>query len=352
MPPRSEIGRNSLLISLICPVFLSFSSQIVQARPATQNVIHAALVNTRLPLTSPNSDSQTNENALIESIKSAADPNKSLQAALEFLKAYPTSSSRADVADTVGEKIGSIQDDAERRELSEKFIGAFLNPGEVDQLFDVLEEKGLIADVFLLSKIRLQKVPDEIRILTELTLIASTELKRGDRRYLPVAETYGIKAISLFEGLRRPRHRMLDPDWIAFRLKYLPAMYQIVGVIAYQKKDEINAQRYLLKCLDFNQNDALAWLTLGEISDNHYRDAAVLYKAKPTKQSLKRATDQMDNAIDLYAHAAAVSEADTEQQGVYKLAVTSLEKYYRFRHKDSTVGMQELINRYKKPVVH
>jgi hypothetical protein len=62
---------------------------------------------------------------------------------------------------------------------------------------------------------------------------------------------------------------------------------------------------------------------------------------------LKKAQGLMDAAIDAYAHAVAVSEGNAALQPVRQQFMQDLEAYYKYRHNNSSAGMQELIDKYK-----
>jgi hypothetical protein len=64
--------------------------------------------------------------------------------------------------------------------------------------------------------------------------------------------------------------------------------------------------------------------------------------------SMKRAQEQLDKVIDLYARAVALSEGRAEYQPMHDQLTTPLTSYYKYR-KGSTEGLQQLIDKYKKP---
>ena len=66
-----------------------------------------------------------------------------------------------------------------------------------------------------------------------------------------------------------------------------------------------------------------------------------------TQNNRRAATAARHAAIDAYAHAVAVSEGNAALQPVRQQFMQDLEAYYKYRHNNSTAGMQELINKYK-----
>ena len=57
---------------------------------------------------------------------------------------------------------------------------------------------------------------------------------------------------------------------------------------------------------------------------------------------------QLDHVIDVYAQAIAASEASPQYQQAAAALRENLTAYYKYRHNNSTDGMQALIDRYKK----
>jgi hypothetical protein len=57
----------------------------------------------------------------------------------------------------------------------------------------------------------------------------------------------------------------------------------------------------------------------------------------------------LDNVIEAYAHAVALAESNPNLQQVRQQYLQDLEAYYKYRHHNSTEGMQQLIDKYKTP---
>ena len=57
----------------------------------------------------------------------------------------------------------------------------------------------------------------------------------------------------------------------------------------------------------------------------------------------------LDNLIEAYARAVAMTEGDVRYKPANDGLRADLERNYKFRHKNSTDGMQQLIDKYKKP---
>jgi len=55
----------------------------------------------------------------------------------------------------------------------------------------------------------------------------------------------------------------------------------------------------------------------------------------------------LDSVIDAYAHMVALSEGKAQFQQVRQEYFQDLETYYKYRHHNSTEGLQQLIDTYK-----
>ena len=291
------------------------------------------------------------ETAAIDKVKNAADANAAMAAATEYIKAFPTSTQRGEVGDIVAGKIAAITDATQKAAISEKMMTLFNGVDEADGLFDALDAAKNYDEMFRLGAIRLQTVPGEVKILTSLALTGSNMLRQNNKKYAAQTEQYGLKAIALIEAGQKPT-AMPDSEWTVYKTKYLPPLYQTVGMIVFSKKDMTGAQKLFQKALAIDSRDALTYNMLADISDDQYQDAAGQYKANPNDLALKKAINLMDQTIDLYIHAVAFSEGNPALAEIHKHALSSLETYYKFRHNGSTAGMQEEIDKLKKPAVN
>ena len=57
----------------------------------------------------------------------------------------------------------------------------------------------------------------------------------------------------------------------------------------------------------------------------------------------------LDLVIDAYAHMIALAEGNERMASVRQQYLQDLEAYYKYRHHNSTEGMQQLIDKYKTP---
>ncbi len=242
------------------------------------------------------------ETAGVEKVKAAADANAAMAAAADFIKTYPTSAARGEVGDQVAAKIMAITDPAQRAAASDKMLVMFTGVDEVDGLFDGLGEKQQFDEMFRLGAARVDKVPGEVKILTQLALVGSEQLRQKNKKYSAQAETYGLKAIALIEAGSKPAP-MTDAAWDEYKKK-LPALYQCIASIQMTSQKLHDAQKSLQKVLALGAADAYTYLGLGDISNEDYRVAMEDYQAKagsPEGPKLKtKAINLLTQTMDLY----------------------------------------------------
>jgi hypothetical protein len=94
-------------------------------------------------------------------------------------------------------------------------------------------------------------------------------------------------------------------------------------------------------------------MLLGSITNDEYQKLALAYKSmsegKERDDMLVKINVLMDKVIDYYAHGVGLSEGKPQYQNFHDQLLQDLASYYRYRHKNSTDGLQELINNYKQP---
>ena len=92
---------------------------------------------------------------------------------------------------------------------------------------------------------------------------------------------------------------------------------------------------------------------LAGMLNDEYQNEAKHFQSMPAgpakNDELKKAQSMLDTVIDAYAHAIALAESNANMQQVRTQYLHDLEAYYRYRHNNSTEGMQQLIDKYKPP---
>ena len=290
-------------------------------------------------------------------VEAANDATSRLQAAGEFVKKYPKSSLMDTVAKLVAAKIAETQDPAQKATFCETFLTVFKEPAQAKLIYPVEVEAYVKAnkpnDALRVAGIALKENPDDVMLLSNMVSLGLEQIKRGDRNYVGPVQQYGAKAVELIEADKKPAD-LNDTSWADYKTKVLPQIYQSLGLVALMQEKSDEAKPKLEKAIQLNPSDAFSYYLLGSISDNEYQTSYQKYKGMlpggDRDATLKKALEQMDQTIDLFAHAVALSEGNPQTQALHDKALQDLQLYYNYRHKDKgPAGMQELINKYKRP---
>jgi hypothetical protein len=65
--------------------------------------------------------------------------------------------------------------------------------------------------------------------------------------------------------------------------------------------------------------------------------------------ALKQVEAQIDKTIEAYAQAIAVTEGKAQYQPAHDALRQDIENLHKFRHNGKTEGLQQVIDKYKKP---
>ncbi|HKY05311.1 MAG TPA: hypothetical protein VJQ56_10500 [Blastocatellia bacterium] len=295
------------------------------------------------------------ERQALKKIQDAADLAAKLQAAGEYVKKYPKSSKRGEVVGYLAGEIAKVTDSAQQTAHAEGFLAVFTEPAEAGMmtpfLIDAYIKAKRIDDAFRLATSHLEKNPGDVQMLTQMSLIGVDQIKAQNPKFIQQSQQFGLKAIELIEADRRPE-AMDVARWGEYKTRWLPQLYQSMGLVAIvtQKPDEAKAR--LEKAAAINANDAVTFLYLGSLLNQEYQQLAEQHKSAgpgPMKdEMLKQAQAKMDEVIQIYARVVALSEGNPQLQRVSEQVMQDLTAYYKYRHNGSTDGLQEVIAKYKK----
>jgi hypothetical protein len=290
-----------------------------------------------------------------QAVQAATDITTAVAAVGEFVRKYPKSSLRPQVAGIVAGKLSAVPDPAQRATLAEEALKVFDKPDEVAFIHPVLVDAYVDAkrwdDAFRVGGVWLEKSPNEVRGLTQLALIGIDQARLGNAKFMPQSQQYAVKAVELIEADKKPEG-MLDADWVAFKKDWLPRLYQSLGMLAYVSKNPAEARAKLEKSVALGSTDPTAYALLADMSDQEYSDNALKINAMKAgaehDAALKQAYEKLDKVIELYAQAVALSEGKAGYEKMHDQLLPALTGYYKYR-KGSTEGLQQLIDKYKKP---
>ena len=184
------------------------------------------------PMDSPRPDESTRkgpqagegEVQAAKKVQAASDGAAALQSGGEFVKKYPKSTLRLQVAQLVAGKISQTADNTQKISLAENFLTVFNQPGEANVITPALVDAYTKADkfdeAFQKASGWLEKNPEDVRTLVQMALTGADQAKHGNRKFADVSQKYGLKAIELIEADKRPAS--LDAEqWAEYKTKWL-----------------------------------------------------------------------------------------------------------------------------------
>jgi tetratricopeptide (TPR) repeat protein len=290
-------------------------------------------------------------------VEAAGDAAGRLQAAGEFVKKYPKSGLMDTLARMVAAKIADTEDPAQKANFCETFLTIFKGTPQAGLIYPIQVEAYIKAnkadDALRVAGIAIKQNPGDVVLLSNIVSWGIEQIRQNNRNYVGPVQEYGAKAIELIEADKKPAD-LTDANWSDYKTKVLPQIYQSLGLVALMQEKNEEARPKLERAIQLNPSDAFSYYLLGSISDNEYQASYQKYKGMlpgaDRDATLKKALEQMDKTIDLFAHAVGLSEGDPKTQALHDKALQDLQLYYNYRHKDKgAAGLQELINKYKKP---
>lgn len=287
-------------------------------------------------------------------IDKAKGAEAKLQAASEFIKKYPNSPLRPQVAKSVADEIAATSDDQLKISLAETYLAFFNQPSEAalvnDALLNAYINAGKTDEAFKMGSARLAKNPEDVDLLRSLAVIASNETIKNNNTYAAQGQQYGAKAIELLEADKRPEG-VDDAKWVAYKSESLPTLYRATGIIAYKMNDKALAMARLQKAADMKFSDPGVYLLLSELTYDDYDRLTKEYNVAPAAQkqaALAKAQAALDRVIETYAQAVSMTDGNPQYQQAHDAIKDDVTKFYKYRH-GSDAGLQQLLDKYKKP---
>src|SRR5262252_3827081 len=115
-------------------------------------------------------------------VESAKDAAGRLQAASDFVKKYPNSSLIKNAAVLVAARISEVQDVNQKIGFAENYLAIFKGPAQQDviipALIDAYVKVNKLDDAFKQATAYLERNPNDVPILTNVTLVGVDQAKR------------------------------------------------------------------------------------------------------------------------------------------------------------------------------
>jgi tetratricopeptide (TPR) repeat protein len=295
------------------------------------------------------------ERSAYEKITKAAGPEAKIQAASEFLKKYPQSPLRPQVAESVAAEISAVTDAQLKVSLAETYLALFNAPGEGDRVGFMLLDAYIAGDraveAFRAAGPWFQKNPDDVDTLRRLTTTALNASILGNNSFLAQGQQFGTKALEMIEADKRPAN-IDEARWAAYKAESVPALHRELGIIAFRAGDRDVARKHLARAAELKHADPNVYLILAQMSDEDYSLLAKQYQIMPAGAEkaafLPKVEASLDQTIDAFAQALAITEGNAQYQAASTQLRQDIESYYKFRHNGSTEGLQQLIDKYKR----
>jgi tetratricopeptide (TPR) repeat protein len=295
------------------------------------------------------------ETKAIAKINAAPDAAAKIQAAAEFVKKYPKSTMRARVVAQLAGEINKVQDPAQRISSFESLQAVFKEPSDAEVISPLLIDAYVAAnrldDAFRLGADTMAKNPNDITTMTNLGIIGVNEVKKNNSKYAQQSQSYGAKAIEFIEAGKKP-DSFDDARWTEYQSKWLPQLYQGMGLLAIVSGNKPEARAKLAKAASLNPSDPFNYYLMGHMLNDEYKEKAEEFQkqsAGPLKDvKLKEAEGTMDQVIEAWARVVALSEGNPQYQQLHDAVLQDLQSYFKYRHNGSSDGLQLLIDKYKK----
>ena len=296
------------------------------------------------------------EQKMIAAITAATDPAARLKAVEALIKKHPKTSARGRVAREAADQIADLKDATQKVTLAQQYAGIFTEPAEQQMIMPVLIE-GLAAanrvvEAFARGTEFLKGNPDSLFVLVGLMALGTDQAKQKNPKFIQESLQYATHAIELIEADKKPVD-LDDAGWKKYKSSALPSVYQSMGLLNLVKGDRDGAKTRLGKAAELAPTDPFNYLLLAGILNDEYQEAARRYQSMPSgppkDEELKKILAFLDQVIDAYAHTIALAEGNERLAPARQQYLQDLEAYYKYRHNNSTAGMQQLIDKYKAP---
>jgi hypothetical protein len=296
------------------------------------------------------------EQKMLAAITAATDPAAKYKAVEALIKKYPKTSARGRVAREAADQVADLKDATQKVTLAQQYAAIFTEPSEqqviIPVLIDAFAAANRIDEAFSTGAEFLTRNPDSLFVLVGLMSLGTDQAKQKNPKFISQSLQYGTHAIELMEADKKPDY-IDDAGWKKYKDTALPSLYQSKGLLNLVKGDRDGAKAGLTKAAELAPNDPFNYLLLAGILNDEYQEAAKRYQAMasgPAKdEELKKILASLDLVIEAYAHTIALAEGVERLAPARQQYLQDLEAYYKYRHNNSTAGMQQLIDKYKAP---
>ena len=289
-----------------------------------------------------------------QKIEKAKGTEAKLQLAAAFVKKYPQSPLRGQIAESIAREIAETTDNQAKGALAQTFLEIFNLPGEAPlvtaSLLNSYVNTGQTQDAMTLGTKWLAEHPDDVSVMQNLTILASAEAIKNNNAFIAQGRDLGARAIALLEADKMPAG-FDAAKWPDFKKQALVSLYRETGILAFKANDHAAAVPLLEKAVGLNSPDAAIYFLVSDLLNSEYEEyakRAMVASAADKPAATQKAEAALDRVIDAYARAIAFTDGKAEFAQANAAFRERIGPYYKYRHKGSTDGMQQLIDKYKK----
>jgi tetratricopeptide (TPR) repeat protein len=290
-----------------------------------------------------------------KALETAADVPAKFVAAEAFVKKYPASKLRPQLAGYMSNQVFAVTDPAQKLVMGQKFLALFSEPTEVKLVQPALVDAYVLLsrfdEAFDTAATYLTNDAEDIQLRVLLALSGADLARKQNVKYMKVSSEYGAKAIELIETDKKPA-AMENDIWLKEKA-LLPVLYQQMAIISLVEQKPSEAEPKLEKAVKLDPADPFNYALLASITNNEYQTLAATIQGMPASKSkdemVQKANKILDKVIEQYAHAVALSEGKPQFQPLRNQLLEDLTTYYKYRHSNSVEGLQKYIDGYKLP---
>jgi hypothetical protein len=288
-------------------------------------------------------------------IQSAPDIDAKMAAAEAFVKKYPQSTVRHQIAEYVASQILNVSDGNQKLTLAQRYQTIFTDKADAGSIkpamIDAYVKVGRLDEAFAAGATHLASNPEDIQVLVLLAFTGVDQARQSNSKFVNVSGQYGAKAIEMIEGDKKPA--AMDAGFWTQEKAMLAQLYEQMVLIDLLLQKPADAQVKLEKAIKLAPNDPYNYFMMGNIVNDEYQKMAQTYKSMPAgkeqEDMLVKINAKLDAVIDLFARAVALSEGKPQYKVYHDQTLHDLTAYYSYRHNKSTEGLQKLIDSYKVP---